>query len=55
MCGVNMQIACRKRETLEQAMQRVDLCLRQAKSQGRNRITVYPEDMPVDTETVSVA
>lgn len=48
-------IACRKRETLEQAMQRVDLCLRQAKSQGRNRITVYPEDMPVDAETVSVA
>ncbi len=48
-------IACRKRETLEQAMQRVDLCLRQAKSQGRNRITVYPEDVPTVAEAASVA
>ncbi|MEC7290071.1 MAG: GGDEF domain-containing protein, partial [Pseudomonadota bacterium] len=48
-------IACRKREPLEQAMQRVDLCLRQAKAEGRNRITVYPEDMPAQTEAMSVA
>ena len=48
-------IMCRKREPLEQAMQRVDLCLRQAKTQGRNRITVYPEDVPADLDIVSVA
>lgn len=48
-------IACRKREPLEQAMQRVDLCLRQAKAQGRNRITVYPEDVTLDADKASVA
>ena len=32
-----------------------DLCLRQAKSQGRNRITVYPEDVPVVSDASSVA
>lgn len=48
-------IACRKRETLEHAMQRADLCLRQAKAQGRNRITVYPEDLPRDCDKPYVA
>lgn len=48
-------IACRKRETLEHAMQRADLCLRQAKAQGRNRITVYPEDLPRDCDKPIVA
>ena len=48
-------IVCRKREQLEQAMQRADLCLRQAKAQGRNRITVYPEELPTATAGASVA
>lgn len=48
-------VVCRKRETLEQAVQRADLCLRQAKAQGRNRITVFPEELPVSAETSSVA
>ncbi|MEO0607516.1 MAG: GGDEF domain-containing protein [Pseudomonadota bacterium] len=48
-------IVCRKRETLEQAMQRADLCLRQAKAQGRNRITIFPEELPVSTDSSSVA
>lgn len=43
-------IVCRKRETLEQAVQRADLCLRQAKAQGRNRITVFPEELPVNQD-----
>ena len=48
-------IVCRKRETLEQAVQRADLCLRQAKAQGRNRITVFPEELAATNETASVA
>lgn len=43
-------IVCRKSETLEMAMQRADLCLRQAKSQGRNRVMAFPEDLPTDTD-----
>ncbi|MEM9571214.1 MAG: GGDEF domain-containing protein [Pseudomonadota bacterium] len=39
-------IVCRKHETLEMAMQRADLCLRQAKAQGRNRVMAFPEDLP---------
>lgn len=46
-------IVCRKRETLEQAVQRADLCLRQAKAQGRNRITVFPEELQAKTESVA--
>lgn len=48
-------IVCRKGEPLELAMQRADLCLRQAKSQGRNRVMAFPEDLPTDTENASVA
>ena len=48
-------IVCRKRETLEQAVQRADLCLRQAKAQGRNRITVFPEELAMTAEATSVA
>lgn len=48
-------IVCRKGETLELAMQRADLCLRQAKSQGRNRVMAFPEDLPTGTEKNSVA
>ena len=46
-------IVCRKRETLEQAIQRADLCLRQAKAQGRNRITVFPEELQAMAESVA--
>lgn len=48
-------IVCRKREPLEQAMQRADLCLRQSKTQGRNRITVFPEEVPAQPVQSSVA
>ena len=47
-------VVCRKREALEMAMQRADLCLRQAKAQGRNRVTAFPEDLP-ETEDASAA
>jgi len=36
-------VVCRKGEALEMAMQRADLCLRQAKAQGRNRVMAFPE------------
>lgn len=39
-------IVCRRGEALEMAMQRADLCLRQAKAQGRNRVMAFPEDLP---------
>lgn len=39
-------VVCRKQETLEAAMQRADLCLRQAKDQGRNRVVAFPEELP---------
>ena len=48
-------IVCRKGETLEMAMQRADLCLRQAKSQGRNRVMAFPEDLPTESDNTSVA
>ncbi|MCR9269941.1 MAG: GGDEF domain-containing protein [Hyphomonadaceae bacterium] len=49
-------IVCRKGESLEHAVQRADLCLRQAKDQGRNRVMAFPEDLPaVDSDEVSVA
>lgn len=48
-------IVCRKGEPLEMAMQRADLCLRQAKAQGRNRIMAFPEELPTDSDTSSVA
>lgn len=38
-------IVCRKDETLEQAVQRADLCLREAKGRGRNRVMAYPEEL----------
>ena len=38
-------IVCRKDETLEQAVQRADLCLREAKERGRNRVMAYPEEL----------
>jgi diguanylate cyclase (GGDEF)-like protein len=38
-------VVCRKQETLEAAMQRADLCLRQAKDQGRNRVVAFPEEL----------
>ena len=49
-------IVCRKDETLEQAVQRADLCLRQAKDLGRNRVMAYPEDLTkVSSDAASVA
>ncbi|MEO1305421.1 MAG: GGDEF domain-containing protein, partial [Pseudomonadota bacterium] len=42
-------VVCRKGETLEEAMQRADLCLRLAKEQGRNRVVAFPPDIPTDT------
>lgn len=48
-------IVCRKGEPLEMAMQRADLCLRQAKAQGRNRIMAFPEELPVANDAVDVA
>ncbi|MEM7328876.1 MAG: GGDEF domain-containing protein [Pseudomonadota bacterium] len=48
-------IVCRKGETLEQAMQRADLCLRQAKAQGRNRVMAFPEDLPSEPEATTAA
>jgi len=47
-------IVCRKGEPLEKAMQRADLCLRQAKDQGRNRVMAFPEDLP-SADTADVA
>lgn len=46
-------IVCRKGETLEQAVQRADLCLRQAKGQGRNRVMAFPEDLPTSADDES--
>ncbi len=39
-------VVCRKRETLEEAMHRADLCLREAKAKGRNQIAAFPEEVP---------
>lgn len=47
-------VVCRKGEALEMAMQRADLCLRQAKAQGRNRVMAFPEDLP-ETKDASAA
>jgi len=47
-------VVCRKGEALEMAMQRADLCLRQAKAQGRNRVTAFPEGLP-EVKDVSAA
>ncbi len=43
-------VVCRKGEALEMAMQRADLCLRQAKAQGRNRVMAFPESLPETTD-----
>lgn len=43
-------IVCRKDETLEQAVQRADLCLRQAKDLGRNRVMAFPEELTKTAE-----
>jgi len=43
-------IVCRKGESLEMAMQRADLCLRQAKAQGRNRVMAFPEELPAEKD-----
>ncbi|MEL7042728.1 MAG: GGDEF domain-containing protein [Pseudomonadota bacterium] len=48
-------IVCRKRETLETAIQRADLCLRQAKAQGRNRIVAFPDDVSPTDAAVTAA
>lgn len=44
-------VVCRKQETLEAAMQRADLCLRQAKDQGRNRVVAFPEEFDAKPAT----
>lgn len=46
-------VVCRKGETLEMAMQRADLCLRQAKAQGRNRVMAFPEALPESTDATA--
>lgn len=46
-------VECRKGETLEQAIHRADLCLRQAKVRGRNQIAVFPTE--VSSVTTAVA
>ena len=43
-------VVCRKGEALEMAMQRADLCLRQAKAQGRNRVMAFPEGLPASED-----
>lgn len=48
-------IVCRKGETLEMAIQRADLCLRQAKAKGRNCVMAFPEDISADNSEPSVA
>ena len=49
-------VVCRKGETLEEAVQRADLCLRQAKDQGRNRVVAFPPDVPhINADESSVA
>ena len=48
-------VVCRKQETLEAAMQRADLCLRQAKDQGRNRVVAFPEEFDAAPETAMSA
>lgn len=48
-------IVCRKGEALEMAVQRADLCLRQAKAQGRNRVMAFPEELPVTSDETSAA
>lgn len=44
-------VVCRKGEALEAAVQRADLCLRQAKNHGRNRVVAFPEDLPASPES----
>lgn len=44
-------VVCRKGEALEMAMQRADLCLRQAKAQGRNRVMAFPEDLQLEADS----
>lgn len=39
-------IVCRKDEVLEAAIQRADMCLRRAKSKGRNCVVAFPEEIP---------
>lgn len=43
-------IVCRKDETLEHAIQRSDLCLRQAKARGRNCVMAFPEELPTPAD-----
>lgn len=46
-------VVCRKGEALEMAMQRADLCLRQAKAQGRNRVMAFPESLPENEDATA--
>ncbi len=39
-------VVCNKGETLQNAVARADLCLRQAKTLGRNKVVAFPANVP---------
>ena len=50
-------VVCNRDEPLEGAIARADLCLRQAKRQGRNRVVAFPalvDDTPSEPEAAQV-